>query len=85
MEERQRRIAAIIAREGSISTARIQGLYMISSETARRDLEHLEKSGLCIRTHGGAITPMPDSGKTAPLDVSQLSVLLEYLEIARHS
>ena len=90
MEERQREIAAIIAREGSISTARIQGIYMISSETARRDLEHLEKSGLCIRTHGGAIAPLSDSGKSsvaanASLDASQQSIFPEYLEIARRA
>ena len=88
MEERQREIANIIAREGSISTARIQGMYMISSETARRDLEQLEQSGLCKRTHGGAIAPLPDSSQvsvlpSAPRDFQKQHIFPEYLEIAR--
>ena len=88
MEERQREIADIIAREGSISTARIQGMYMISSETARRDLEQLERSGLCKRTHGGAIAPLPGNGQVsvlpnAPRDFQNQPIFSEYLEIAR--
>ena len=88
MEERQREIADIIAREGSISTAKIQGMYMISSETARRDLEQLERSGLCKRTHGGAIAPLPDNSQisvlpSAPRDFQKQLIFPEYLEIAR--
>ncbi|MCH5348816.1 MAG: DeoR/GlpR transcriptional regulator [Oscillospiraceae bacterium] len=88
MEERQREIADIIAREGKISNARIQGMYMISYETVRRDLEQLEKSGLCKRTHGGAIAPLPDSGQVSvrpPVnrDFASMPIFPEYLAIAR--
>ena len=88
MEERQREIADIIAREGKISNARIQEMYMISYETVRRDLEQLEKAGLCKRTHGGAIAPLSDSGQVsvrppANRDFASMPIFPEYLAIAR--
>lgn len=88
MEERQREIADIIAKEGRVSNARIQGMYTISYETVRRDLEQLEKAGLCKRTHGGAIAPVPDSGQVsvrppANRDFASLPIFPEYLAIAR--
>lgn len=88
MEERQREIANIIAREGRISNAKLQGMYLISYETVRRDLEQLEKAGLCKRTHGGAIAPVPDSGQVSvrpPVnrDFSSMPIFPEYLAIAR--
>lgn len=88
MEERQREIADIIAQKGRISSAEIQQMYTISYETVRRDLEQLEKAGLCKRTHGGAIAPLPDSGQVsfrpiAPRDFSTQPIFPEYLAIAR--
>lgn len=88
MEERQREIADIIAREGRISNARLQGMYLISYETVRRDLEQLEKAGLCKRTHGGAIAPLPDSDQVsvrppANRDFASMPIFPEYLAIAR--
>ena len=88
MEERQREIADIIAREGRISNARLQGMYLISYETVRRDLEQLEKAGLCKRTHGGAIAPVHDSGQVsvrppANRDFASMPIFPEYLAIAR--
>ncbi len=56
-EERQQQIAALIAEKGKISIAELTELYSISGESARRDLRALEQSGLCKRTHGGAIRP----------------------------
>ncbi len=56
-EERQQQIAALIAEKGKISIAELTELYGISGESARRDLRTLEQSGLCKRTHGGAIRP----------------------------
>lgn len=50
--ERKREIDAIIAREGSISTARIQGLYMISSETARRAVSYIRENDRIYLTNG---------------------------------
>lgn len=90
MEERQRQIAETIASEGSIPISRIQQMYGVSYETARRDLETLERAGLCKRTHGGAIAPLPDTGQVsvrpfAPRDFSSQPVFPEYLAIAREA
>ena len=88
MEERQRRVAEIIAAEGSVTVAKMKELFAISHETARRDLEALERAGLCKRTHGGAIGPLPDSGQVsvrppAPRDFAAQPVFPEYLAIAK--
>lgn len=88
MEERQRKIAEIIASEGSVAISRIKEMYSVSHETARRDLEALERAGLCKRTHGGAIRPLSDSGQVsvrppAPRDFANQPVFPEYLAIAQ--
>lgn len=56
-EERQREIALMIEANGKVSIAELVEKYGISSESVRRDLRALEQSGLCKRTHGGAIRP----------------------------
>jgi DeoR/GlpR family transcriptional regulator of sugar metabolism len=55
--ERRQLIAKRVHREGSV---RIQDLCPglgVSASTIRRDLDHLERQGLLVRTHGGAIAP----------------------------
>lgn len=56
-EERQREIALMIEANGKVSIAELVEKYGVSSESVRRDLRALEQSGLCKRTHGGAIRP----------------------------
>lgn len=88
MEERRQKIAEIIAEEGSVSIPKILEMFPLSYETARRDLDALERQGLCKRTHGGAIRPLPDSGQIAvkpPVmrDFATMPVFPEYLAIAK--
>lgn len=90
MEERQRRISEIIEEEGSVAISKILEMFPVSYETVRRDLDALERAGLCKRTHGGAIKPLPDSGQVsvrppAPRDFSTLPIFPEYLAIAKHA
>lgn len=90
MEERQRQLAEKIAAEGSIGIAKIQQIFRVSYETARRDLETLERAGLCKRTHGGAIRPLAESGQVsvrppAPRNFADLPIFPEYLAIARRA
>ena len=84
MEERQREIVTIIDRDGRISTAQIQGMYSVGYETARRDLEQLEKAGLCKRTHGGAIA-VEQVNVRPPYDrdFSNMKITEDYLSIAK--
>ncbi len=55
IEERQEKIAERIKNNGKITVAEITKEFGISDESARRDLRLLAKSGICKKTHGGAI------------------------------
>jgi DeoR/GlpR family transcriptional regulator of sugar metabolism len=54
------RRAAIVERlrvTGSVTVAELEEHFGVSSMTARRDLDGLERRGLARRTHGGAVLP----------------------------
>jgi DeoR/GlpR family transcriptional regulator of sugar metabolism len=54
------RRAAIVERlrvTGSVTVAELEEQFGVSSMTARRDLDGLERRGLVRRTHGGAVLP----------------------------
>lgn len=53
--ERQNKIAEIVAAKGKIAIPEICELFAVSSMTARRDLNELDRKGLVRRVHGGAI------------------------------
>jgi len=55
IEERHQQILSHIAEKGSITTSEIQREFLISYDSAKRDLRILEEKGLLRRTHGGAI------------------------------
>lgn len=48
-------ILDFLEKEGSIKTSKIVELLGVSLETARRDLDYLEKQGSLQKVHGGAI------------------------------
>src|SRR4051794_41812411 len=65
------RRAAIVERlrvTGSVTVAELEEQFGVSSMTARRDLDGLERRGLARRTHGGAGAPPvpPPQGPVAP-------------------
>ncbi|MBE7012370.1 MAG: DeoR/GlpR transcriptional regulator [Ruminococcaceae bacterium] len=53
--ERQNKILAIIRKSGAVSTSDLVEQFNVSTETIRRDLLHMENSGLLSRVHGGAV------------------------------
>jgi DeoR/GlpR family transcriptional regulator of sugar metabolism len=55
--ERRRLIAELLNERGSVSVAALEEDFGISSMTARRDLDELERQGIARRTHGGAVLP----------------------------
>jgi DeoR/GlpR family transcriptional regulator of sugar metabolism len=55
--ERRRLIAERLRAQGSVSVAGLEDEFGISSMTARRDLDELQRQGVARRTHGGAILP----------------------------
>ena len=86
MEERQLKIAELIERKGHITIAELTTLFDVSHESARRDLRILESKGLCKRTHGGALKPMP-AGLMPPRDrnFDEMPVFENYRQIAKQA
>jgi DeoR/GlpR family transcriptional regulator of sugar metabolism len=56
-EQRRQRIVERLRGEGSVSVAALEADFGVSSMTARRDLQILERAGAVRRTHGGAVLP----------------------------
>jgi DeoR/GlpR family transcriptional regulator of sugar metabolism len=56
-ESRRREIADALRSNGAVTVAELEARFGVSSMTARRDLDELERRGLVRRTHGGAVLP----------------------------
>lgn len=55
--ERQQEITEILKKKKSVTVAFLSQTLYVSEATVRRDLEELEKSGVLMRSHGGAFMP----------------------------
>ncbi|MDR0270806.1 DeoR/GlpR family DNA-binding transcription regulator [Paenibacillus sp.] len=54
-EERRRTILARLSTEGKVQVHDLAGLFNVSTETIRRDLDRLEKEGRLRKVYGGAV------------------------------
>lgn len=54
-EERWQRIEALIREDGRVSVDDLSSLFAVSKVTIRSDLDELERRGVLVRTHGGAV------------------------------
>ena len=54
-KERQDKIYEIIKSRGAVTTSSLVQLFNVSIETIRRDLLEMERHGLLLRVHGGAV------------------------------
>jgi DeoR family fructose operon transcriptional repressor len=54
-EERQQAIAALVAERGRVAVTAVAEEFGVTTETVRRDLAVLERSGVLRRVHGGAV------------------------------
>lgn len=54
-EERQLAMSQLIGQHGRMSVAELSETLSVTTETVRRDLSALERSGLVRRVHGGAV------------------------------
>lgn len=80
-QQRRRQILALL-QEGR--AARVNDLARrlgVTSETVRRDLRRLDREGLLVRTHGGAVT-RDDERRDLPLDVRERAQTGEKAAIA---
>ena len=53
--ERRRQIREMVVRNGYVSIVEVRSKFHITSVTARKDFEDLEKRGLVQRVHGGCV------------------------------
>ncbi|MGI8462888.1 DeoR/GlpR family DNA-binding transcription regulator [Pectobacterium punjabense] len=60
--ERQRRIMEILTLNSRVLVAELVSLLQVSQETIRRDLASLEKKGMLLRSHGGAVLAQKHQG-----------------------
>lgn len=54
-EERRIKIVNELEKEGKVEVENLANKLNVSPMTIRRDLEYLEKNGVVLRTHGGAV------------------------------
>ena len=54
--ERRNQILELLNRRSSVTVTELTGLFQVSLETIRRDLEYLEQQGALKRVHGGALS-----------------------------
>src|SRR4051812_38689632 len=59
VEERQRAIHELLARNGKVTVEELSTVFRVSAPTVRNDLARMEEEGLLRRTHGGAIPASP--------------------------
>ena len=53
--ERHRKIVEAVNRQTSLRVTELSGMFGVTEETIRRDLEKLQEQGMLIRSHGGAV------------------------------
>lgn len=58
-EERLDQIVALVGERGRVSVVELSTLFNVSRVTIRNDLDELERRGLLVRTHGGALAVNP--------------------------
>ncbi|WP_410599336.1 DeoR/GlpR family DNA-binding transcription regulator [Amycolatopsis sp. lyj-90] len=80
-EERQRAILKQARQDGRVDVATLAAAFEITSETVRRDLTALERSGVLRRVHGGAI-PVERLGIEPGLDARDTVMTVEKDRIA---
>ena len=71
-EERQQKIAELVAGSGRVSVTLLAERFRITTETVRRDLATLESAGTVRRVHGGAVAA--DRFSTTEESINERSV-----------
>ncbi|QIZ07534.1 DeoR/GlpR transcriptional regulator [Priestia megaterium] len=66
--ERQKKIVELVNERLSIRVTELSKIFSVTEETIRRDLEKLEKEGLLMRSHGGAVSIEKDQSETSYLE-----------------
>jgi DeoR/GlpR family transcriptional regulator of sugar metabolism len=62
-DERQARIAQLVAVRGSVRIGELAETFGVTEPTVRKDLSSLQERGLLKRTHGGALAMHPNANR----------------------
>jgi DeoR/GlpR family transcriptional regulator of sugar metabolism len=60
-DERRFRITEMLSRQRTVSASELKDIFNVTAATVRRDLAHLERKGLLVRSHGGAVSKLPST------------------------
>jgi DeoR/GlpR family transcriptional regulator of sugar metabolism len=82
-EERRFQIREILASQRTVSAKDLCERLKVTTVTIRRDLEALEREGVLVRSHGGAVSRMSSTNFQPSYDTLLRSKTDEKLEIAR--
>jgi len=66
---RKAELAAYVAETGQVTVVDLASHFGVSIDTVRRDLDQLDREGIVVRTHGGAVSAMSVPGRDRGLDV----------------
>ena len=80
--ERAQAILSLLSRNGSMSVEALSRELFVSAPTIRRDLNEMQRSGMLLRTHGGAV-PLADGQIEMPIGMRNVLHLPEKLRLAR--
>ncbi|EBS7633954.1 DeoR/GlpR transcriptional regulator [Salmonella enterica] len=67
--ERREQILSRLTSVGYLNANQLSEEFDVDSSTIRRDLIHLEKRGLIIRTHGGVLPVLSSDGQDTPYNI----------------
>jgi DeoR/GlpR family transcriptional regulator of sugar metabolism len=84
-EERRFRIREILSRERSVTASELIRMLSVTAATIRRDLAVLEKEGVLVRSHGGAVSRTPSTNFQPSYDALGRSNRAEKQAIAREA
>jgi len=80
--ERQRKIVEIVNDRKSIRVSELSGIFSVTEETIRRDLEKLEREDQLSRSHGGALRKEKVEQNEIPYFEREITNINEKKEIA---
>jgi DeoR/GlpR family transcriptional regulator of sugar metabolism len=81
-EERRFRIRGILESQRSVSAASLKDMLEVTAATIRRDLAVLEKEGVLVRSHGGAVSRMSSTSFQPSYEALQRAGRSEKMAIA---
>ncbi|MDN3312042.1 DeoR/GlpR family DNA-binding transcription regulator [Microbacterium oryzae] len=76
-------LAAYVDELGRVTVGDLAEHFNVSIDTIRRDLDQLDRAGVVVRTHGGAVSAAENQGRDRGLDVRLRMQVAEKEKIAQ--